>query len=170
MDPATLTCTASLDLLFPGSGFFDAGLYFRLLNGTNFWILIAEQGGGNGFLQLYEINGGGFSLRDSYNSGAAFHSTTKSIAVELSGDDITGYLDGVARVSYNSSFLNTEALLGIRNYVDFGGGFAMVPMDNFSVDGTPPAGGGQPMMRRWGGRSGPVPGIGQSSGGGKAWG
>lgn len=36
------------------------------------------------------------------------------------------------------------------------------------------AGGGggsdQPMMRRWGGRSGPVPGIGQSSGGGKAWG
>ncbi len=28
----------------------------------------------------------------------------------------------------------------------------------------------QPMMRRWGGRSGPVPGIGQSSGGGKAWG
>ncbi len=38
----------------------------------------------------------------------------------------------------------------------------------------PGTGGGggsnQPMMRRWGGRSGPVPGIGQSSGGGKAWG
>lgn len=31
-------------------------------------------------------------------------------------------------------------------------------------------GGDQPMMRRWGGRSGPIPGIGQSSGGGKAWG
>jgi hypothetical protein len=41
-------------------------------------------------------------------------------------------------------------------------------------EGEEDAGGGggsnQPMMRRWGGRSAPVPGIGQSSGGGKAWG
>lgn len=37
-------------------------------------------------------------------------------------------------------------------------------------DGVGGGGSNQPMMRRWGGRSGPVPGIGQSSGGGKAWG
>lgn len=42
-------------------------------------------------------------------------------------------------------------------------------MSLLSGSGPPPSG-DQPMMRRWGGRSGPVPGIGQSSGGGKAWG
>jgi len=135
-----------------------------------FAVMIERDSGGTAYFGIYEYDGS-IHLRDSNNFSVDPTNTIVTVTVTTSGTSISATAEiaasVVATASYSSSNNLTATSHGLLGYEDLA--YGRCAYDNFEIDGgsAPPT--GQPMMRRWGGR-GPVPGIGQSSGGGKAWG
>jgi hypothetical protein len=101
--------------------------------------------------------------------GSVTNSST--FKIEVIGTTITCYENGstIGSPQSDSDLSSGFPGLMLSNNTDTDPALA-AKADDWQGDGATVSTDNQPMMRRWGGRSGPVPGIGQSSGGGKAWG
>ena len=104
------------------------GLMLRVQDSTNFWLIQYDHDHmGTGTYVLYSVILGSYTARATLQR-AITASTDYRLTVVLDGDDITFYVDGTGRTTFNSSFNNAKTVHGI-----YGGSTAGVQVDNYMI-------------------------------------
>ncbi|MFQ5783622.1 MAG: hypothetical protein ACE5H8_02210 [Alphaproteobacteria bacterium] len=125
-DAGVADCTLDVDVKHPASADQQTnGFVFRFSDTNNLWLLVLNPFDTVDELQLYDKQAGTFTLRAS----ASFVHTTGvfyALQAVLSGNSITGTVNGGSTVSFTSAFNATATRHGIR-----GNATAGVRWDNF---------------------------------------
>lgn len=124
----------SVDVVVPNVSFYSGGLFLRRSDNLNYWVATVQRDSGTPHLDLYEVNGGGGTLRDTTNAPAATGSTVRMTAT-LSGDDIVIELATGESVSFNSSSFNTGTEHGLWAYS--ADGYTPASFDDFLAQDIP---------------------------------
>lgn len=149
--PASADYTVSGDITITSSGKSSLSLAARMNTASNEQYFIRWSGGIPGW-EIYRRTGGSETSMWNGASGTV-PTTTVAATLEVSGSNISLYLNGSLAQTVTNSAITSAGKAGIYNFFADAGGSTI---DNFSAS-DPVVAGGQPISKRFGG----VPGMGR---------